>query len=195
MQLIRNSFFAPYFIFVKDDSNLNDEELFKKIGLKDYQLVTNKDEKKPKGKKTNKRYLYITEDEKWKHIMDDWLYTLWHDKEVKSIIKNLSKEFDIFCCSIGDCDDSFDFVYYQNGIERREYIVEDLQFKGGEVKKDFGEPFEIEKIALEKKDLFEKILTIAKHLGIDTCHNLEKIRCYGRVEKESEKLTFNEDEY
>lgn len=194
MQLIKNSFFTPYFIFIKDNSNLNDEELLKKIDLKDYELVTDKSEKKTRGYKINKRYLYITEDEKWKHLMDDWFYTLWHDTEVKTRIKNLSKEFEIFCCSIGDCDDSFDFVHYQNGKEKREYVVEDPYFNGGQITKNIGNPFEIEKIALAKKDQLEKVLLIAQSLGINTNHNLEKIRCYGRLERENEKFVFNENE-
>ena len=88
--------------------------------------------------------------------MDDWLYTLWFDKEVKVKIENLSKEFDIFCCSVGDTDNSFDFVFYQNGIKKREYVVEDPFFNGGNVVKNLGEVFEIEKIALSKKTHLKK---------------------------------------
>ena len=182
MQLIKNSFYTPYFIFIKDNSNLNDEELLKKIELEDYELVTDKSELHASGNKINKRYLYITEDEKWKHLMDDWLYTLWHDKNVKTRIKNLSKEFEIFCCSIGDCNDSFDFVHYQNGKENREYVVVDPNFNGGQITKEFGRPFEIENIALSKKGQLEKVLLIAQSLGINTNHRLDKVRCYGRTE-------------
>ena len=195
MQLINKSFLSPFFIFIKDNSKLNDKELLNKFDLNDYQLITDNNEKKIEGKNPNKRYLYITEDRNWKHLMDDWLYTLWHNKTIKLRIKALSNEFDIFCCSVGDCDDSFDFIYYQNGIETREYIVEDPDFNGGQVAKDFGKAFEVEKIALAKEDQFEKVLSIARSLGINTNHNLSKIRCYGRLEKESEKFIFNEGKY
>lgn len=195
MQLIKNSFLTPYFIFIKDKSKLSDKDLLERLELKNYQLITDKDEKKTGGEKTDKRYLYITEDENWKHLMDDWLYTLWFDKEAKLKIKNLSKEFDIFCCSIGESDSSFDFVFYQNGIIKREYIVEDPFLNGGKVVKNLGEAFDIEEIALSKKDQFEKVLSIADSLGINIKHNLDKIRCYGRLEKESENFVFKEDEY
>lgn len=158
-------------------------------------MITDKDEKKTAGEKPNKRYLYITEDENWKHLMDDWLYTLWFDKKAKLKIENLSNEFDIFCCSVGDSDSSFDFVFYQNGIKKREYFVEDPFLNGGKVIKNLGEVFEVEEIALLKKDQFKKVLLIADSLGINIKHNLEKIRCHGRLEKESEKFAFNEDEY
>lgn len=176
MRLVNKSFFAPYYIFIKDESKLSDAQLLQKLGLNSYKLIKSREDKEIE--EYNKRCLYITEDGKWTHLMDNWYYTLWHHKVLKTWIKDLSKEFDIFCCSVGDFDYSFDFVYYRLGILEREYVVEDPKINGVNVVKNNGETFEIEPLALAKKDPLEKVLTIAEWLGIGIQHNLETIRCY-----------------
>jgi len=180
MRIINNRFSTPYFIFIKDNSKLSDKELFEKLGLENYELFSGNLERLFNAGGLKKRYLFLTEDGEWKHLMDDWFYTLWHDKELKLKIKELSFDYDIFTCSVGDCDDSFDFVYYQKGNVKREYVVEDPKFNGGELVKNIGEPFRIENIALSKNSPFEKVLTVANSLGIAINHDLKKIRCYGR---------------
>lgn len=125
--------------------------------------------------------------------MDDWRYTLWHNTNFRDNVIKLSKHFDIFCCSIGDIDNSFNFRYFENGDLKREYVIEDPN--GEEVTKNFGVPFKGEEIALNKKEPLDKVLSIAKLVGINTEHQLNKIKCYARLEKEIEAFPFNENEY
>ena len=63
------------------------------------------------------------------------------------------------------------------------------------MKKNLGESFQIEKIALSKKRQLDKVLTIADSLGINIYHELDRIRCYGRFERKSEEFIFDDDEY
>lgn len=172
---------------------MSDKEILEHLGLVDFDLIIDKKEREKKI--LHKRYLFLTEDNEWTHLMDDWFYTLWHDKEIRKQIKLLSENFEIFTCSVGDCDDSFDFTYFKQGKIIRQYIVEDFQFNGGEVVKDIGNPFPIEKTAIKKKDLYEKVITIAKSFKIKMNHEKEKVRIYGRFENKTEKFIFNEDEY
>lgn len=193
LKRLNQSYFSPYFIFVKYGFQISDKEILERLGLNGYNLIL--DEKEREKEVLNKRYLFLTEDREWTYVMDDWFYTLWHNKEIRNWIKSMSQEFEIFTCSVGDCDDSFDFTYFKEGRIVRQYVVEDPHFKGGEVVKDFGMPFPIEKEALKKKDLYQKVMTIAESFGIEMNHKKENIRIYGRFENKDEKIVFNEDEY
>ncbi|MFK7979869.1 MAG: hypothetical protein AB8G86_07805 [Saprospiraceae bacterium] len=196
MLIRNNNFFAPYYIFIKKGNKLKEREFFERLELFDYNLTS--DDWKSDDKillDGKKRYLFLTESENWTHLMDDWMYTLWHDTNFKSNVTKLSKYFDIYCCSVGDVDESFDFKYFESGRLKREYIVEDPKFRGGEITKNFGIPFIGEEIALNKKEPLDKVLSIAKLVGINIEHQLDKIKCYARLERESEAFFFNKNEY
>ena len=195
MLLINNSLHSPFFIFIKDNGQLSDEELFERLNIKNYELISDAEERIRGRELTKKTYLYVAEDNSWKHLMDGWLYTLWHDPEIRKRIKTLSQEFDIYCCSVGDSDDSFDFIYYQNGTITREYVVEDPDYNGGFIAKDFGQPLDAEENAFKINDEIERVLYIAQSIGININHNLENIRCYGRERTKSEIFPFDETTY
>lgn len=72
-----------------------------------------------------KRYLYVTEDTDWKHLMHDWFYTLWHNKEIRICLHKLSRGYDIFYCFVGDSDESYGFTYFKDGDLRRKCIAMD----------------------------------------------------------------------
>ncbi|MFK7904949.1 MAG: hypothetical protein AB8B69_07485 [Chitinophagales bacterium] len=193
MQLIKNTFCSPYFIFIKEGFKITDQELLQRLDLKGYELVTDKEVKQSEleGKWT----LFLTEDSQWTHLMDNWFYTLWHDTKLRNRIKNLSADFDIFYCYGGDCDESLGFVYYQNGALVREYIVEDPNFRGSKVVRDFGAPFTIEKTVSEETNPFFRVLSIAKSIGIDIQHRLEDIRPYRKLKEVPETFIFEESEF
>src|SRR5262249_33388438 len=69
-----------------------------------------------------------------------WYYTLWHMRSTRPTLQALGRSCDVFACSIGDCDHSFDFVYYRGGRLVRQYVVEDPDFRGGRVVENTGEP-------------------------------------------------------
>ncbi|MCE7992995.1 MAG: hypothetical protein HEP71_13485 [Roseivirga sp.] len=191
MPLLPDRFYSPFYIFIKGASSLSDHEILARLGLKNFSQIQNKSIK-PLGS-PGKCHLYIAEDNHWKQLMDDWQYSLWFDPEIRDRLKVLSKQFDIFSCSVGDIDSSYDFRYYQKGEVIREYVMEDPKMNGGEVVTNLGTPLAGEKAI--KKDPLEKVLHIASLLGIDVQHSSSKIRCYQRPELASEQFTFNEDEY
>lgn len=190
---MNTNFIAPFYIFIKDHSSLSDEDLLKKFELTDYQLVEDNEEKAAHGSHPNKTYLFFSEDNHWKHLMDDWLFTLFNQKELPLKIEKLSKEFDIFCCSVDDPGESYRFVYFQNGIKKREYSVEDTLTNELKITKDFGEKLAAEKDTSLPKNQLDKVLFIAQSLGINTNHQLDQVRCYGKID--DYKFIFNEDEY
>ena len=44
-------------------------------------------------------------------VADDWHYTLWHMPSTRPALQALGRGCDVFACSVGDCDRSFDFAY------------------------------------------------------------------------------------
>lgn len=179
---LNQNYFSPYLIFINGGFWMSDKEIMESLDLDGYKLVTDEKEREKK-EMLSKQYLFLTEDDEWTHLMDGWGYDLWHDKNIRTQLQLLSKDFDIFTCSVGDVDDSFDFHYYTQGEIVREYIVEDPHFKGGHVTKNFGQPFPAETAALQEKEIYAKVTTIAKSLGINLHHTKEQVRVYGKKKK------------
>lgn len=112
------------------------------------------------------------------HVADDWLYTLWHLATVNAAIPSLAKNHDVFTCSVGDADNSFDFEYFHDGNSVRKYVVEDSEYRRGLVVEDFGSPLPSEAEAMNQPDPLIAVLEIAHSLGINTLHDPTLIRAY-----------------
>jgi len=110
--------------------------------------------------------------------MDNWWYNLWHSDSFRKKIDKLGEKYDIFYCSMGDCDYSFDFTYYKDGLLRRKYVVDDPDFKGGKLIENIGKSLPFEEDNLKNIGQGGKIISIAKSIGIETNHKLESISCY-----------------
>ncbi len=65
----------------------------------------------------------------------------------------------------------------------REYVVEDPNFKGGKVVKNFGNSFPSEAAALKEKNSLTNLLMTAESLCIDAEDRLESIRHYEKLEE------------
>jgi hypothetical protein len=163
---------SPFLIFVRCARQLSDEELLQRLGIVGFVR-----DPKPAD---NVSCVYLTEDNLWTHIADDWCYTLWHMRTIREAIAGLAKQFEIFTCSVGDSDHSFDFAYYCNGTLFRKYVVMDPHWKGGEVVQDIGTRLPGEDEALKLPDETDRVLFLASLLGIDLQHELDRIRVYSR---------------
>lgn len=190
--IINNTFDSPYFIFIKTSQDKIDL-ILEKLELLNWTALNSV--VNDGLIESENRHFFVTWIDGWFHIMDDWNYTLWFDSGLIQRIQNLSNLFEIFTCSIGDCDYSFDFRLFKDGEIKREFVVEDPNINGGVVTKNFGDKLQGEEEALEKKDILERVISIAQNIGITTNYNLDKIRAYWRAEFESEKFIFDETEY
>jgi hypothetical protein len=168
--LRHHSLYSPYFIFVQAVGVYSDIVLLHQLGIssvvRDFtpaQLT---------------RSVFVTEDQKWLHVADDWSYTLWYTTSVRAAIANLAMRHDIFACSIGDIDHSFDFTYYHDARLARHYCVEATSYEQRSVVTDVGKPLPYEVEAMQAGDEFDIVLTIAQALGINTRHDLQAIRTY-----------------
>lgn len=169
---------SPHFIFIRCDGAYTDAELLQKLELVGYERIKSPPDLRP--------YVCITNDRQWTHIADDWSYTLWHMPSTRDVIEEFGKDHEVFACSVGECDRSWEFVYYRNGRLLRKYIVEDPHFRGGVVVEDHGVPLEGEEEARKLTDEQETVLAIASSLGIDVRHNERAIRVYARPLPHSE---------
>lgn len=161
---------APYFIFIDGGTVYSDGEVIELLGIKGFTATKRLDELD--------HFLHITDDGRWLHVVDDWLYTQWHSKTIRDRIAKLAAEHDIFTCSVGDSDHSFDFEYYSGGHLVRRYVVEDPNYDGGSVTEDFGRPLPGESAALEHSDELSKVLAVAHSVGVEIDHRPSKIRSF-----------------
>src|SRR5690349_16902852 len=87
---------APYFIFVRSAGVYSDIELLHHLG------VTNVSQDLTPSQAT--KSVFVTEDQQWAHVADDWSYTLWHAPNIRTAIAHLATRHDVFTCSIGDIE-------------------------------------------------------------------------------------------
>ncbi len=173
---------APYFIFVRCGHDLIADQILQKFGLSSYQ--------RNKEVPLFQRYAILADADGWLLLADDWFYTLWHRSSTGTAISELAREYDLFACSVGDCDESFDFLYYESAQLIRKYVCIDPDFRGGSVLEDFGEPMAGEAKAfhhpqaleqpraIQGKDKLSLVMEIASSLGIRTHFREDEIQIY-----------------
>jgi len=122
--------------------------------------------------------IFVSRDDQWIHVIDNFFWMLNQSENVTKSIEALGVHYDIFTCSVGDADLSFDFKYFKNGKLRREYVVKSPNFNDEVISINFGIPLSGEKEGLQKKDQLDKVLFIAHSLGIDIPKDFEKLTAY-----------------
>jgi hypothetical protein len=168
--IVHGRLHAPYFIFLRCAGRYSDSDLLQRFGLADY--------RRRKGLPGFGRYVILAADSQWSLIADDWHYTLWHKPSTRPALAALAETCDVFAGSVGDCDHSFDFIYYRDARLVRRYVVADPHFQGGFVVENVGTPFPGEAAALRQSDELEIVLGIAKSLGIPTDFSEQDLRSY-----------------
>jgi hypothetical protein len=171
-QIFEGQLHSPYFIFIECGGRYTDEELLDLLGIDGY--VANPEPT------FHERSLAITDDGRWTHVADDWSYSLWHSKKIRGLVAELGKVHNIFTCSVGDSDQSFDFAYYHASILRRRYVVDDRHYQGGSVTENYGTPLPGEDEALRDPSEMCKIMKIAASLGIQIDYTKLALRCYAK---------------
>lgn len=172
--IVRGALHAPYIIFVQCAGKYSDHELLQRFGLPTYARSERAQRFGP--------YAFLGDDGNWTLLADDWLYTLWHMTTTPPTIENLAEDHDIFACSTGDSDHSFDFLYFQDSQLVRKYVFDDPTCRGGSVVENFGKPLPGEADAFKHKDEKKIVLAIAQSLGIRTQYEEIDLRIYAPAE-------------
>jgi len=182
MKIINGVFHSPYFIFIKNLTEINDLDILNLLDLKGY--VQENDE----NISSIYNEIYLAKVKDWIHIMDNFSYDHWLSKKFRENIEELGKYYEIFNCSVGNIDSSFEFSYYKNGKKAREYVVESPHYEDEIVTINFGHPLEGEIEGLKKEDQLERVIYIAKSQGIVLPQNDNEIKCYGLLKTDENKI-------
>jgi hypothetical protein len=170
---------TPFMIYVRSYNKLTDEDYMKMFGLQDYQKMS------PPLPFAGWHVVFANDSE-WTHIADDYGYTLWHSAQTVAAIKELSQKYDVFRCSIGDIDEAFEFVCFQNGkCVRRFEFAPDVSpnkpaFTISAGNRLPGEPKTANELKVAAGDMFS---TIVQALGIRRVNDPSLNRFYGKKEE------------
>lgn len=168
---MRRSLNTPYSIFLRCAGRYTDANLLACFGLSSY---------RPADALHSRfgQYVALADDGEWTLVADDLCYTLWHMPTTRDAIAVFAEQCDVFACSHGDCDDSFDFAYYRDGRLARQYVVADPGFRGGVVVENIGDPLPGEAAAFVPLCVTSTGLRVAASLGIWTDYTDEDVRFY-----------------
>lgn len=178
MRIINGQLWSPFYIIVKDYGKLEISAIFKLLKIDRYSHKIQ--ENKIETGSNSLDVLFVIRRGDWIQIMDNWGYKLWHDKQIRNDIEQLSKNFELFQFSMGDIDYDYDFSYYKNGELIRKFAIEVRSTKNITIKEDFGTPLICEPESNKFKEPFEIVIPIAKALGIPFNHKLEEIEVYSK---------------
>ena len=157
-------------IFMNSVGQYSDAELLGEFGITKAKPINEPPERGP--------HATFCTCKSWTVLIDDWYYSLWHSETTRPAIRRLAQNMDIYACSVGECDNSYDFIYYRNGARVREYVVVDPDMKSSIVKVDFGDPLPGETETLAEDDPCFGMLTIPVALGIPVPANNNEYRLY-----------------
>jgi hypothetical protein len=129
-------------------------------------------------------YVALADDGEWTLIADDLGYTLWRMPSTRPAIEALGQSWDVFACSIADCDDSFDFEYHRENHLVRRYVAADSGGSAPVVVENFGERLPGESTAFKQAFVLNIVLGVAASLGIRTDYTEQDVRVYVPTEVE-----------
>jgi hypothetical protein len=160
---------SPFFIFVRQPHGLSDVQILALFALDAYERTSQPTR--------HGRHAIMSDGLGWTMLADDWYYTLWHLKTTRPAINELAKRNELYACTEGDCDRSFDFAHYKNGQLTREYVVRSPHFSDRQVVKNWGAPLPGEAGLLEK-DGHNIGIELAAKLGIKIRFTMDELRIY-----------------
>jgi hypothetical protein len=94
-------------------------------------------------------------------------YRLWLAPETASRTAELAQSYDVFSCSVGECDRSFDFSHWRCGELVRAWEVASPKFTDRQLVKDVGQPLDGEYPWEDLCDELDHVLRPALLLGVD----------------------------
>lgn len=168
--LVEGRLHAPYFLFLHCQGLFTDRQLLHQFGLTNYIPA--------KPTRPIQQSAILADAGGWCLLADDWYYTLWHKETTRPVLAQMGQSFDVFACSVGDCDRSFDFVYYRDGRLVRKYIVHSPRYTDQIVVENVGEPLPGEATAFKESDEINLVLGVAASLGLKVKFEERDFRVY-----------------
>lgn len=129
--IINRRLHSPHFICVRDAQRIGDIGVLNCLGIANYQRLV---AKKPRG-----HYVVLFDAADWTVVADSWFYNLWHSPQTKIAIDTFARDYDVYVCSVGECDLSYAFEYHRDGGLIRKKTVESPHFDDRIVTDNFGD--------------------------------------------------------
>lgn len=96
--LINGKFCSPYYLMVKDYGELEVAQLFKLLHIDRYAHLVQ--ENKTEAGRDSSNVLFVTRQNDWIQLMDNWGYTFWHDEKIREDMEQLFKSYELFQFSL-----------------------------------------------------------------------------------------------
>jgi len=122
--------------------------------------------------------LLFTRCSSWTHIVDDWLYTLWHRRDRLRVYEELSHEALLFTFAVGDTDESYEFAIYRDGTAVRRHVVISPNYSDRVVQESVGDPLPLEDSWLYQSDGEEIGFKLAESLGVELDQSARPLQCF-----------------
>lgn len=174
LKIVRGHIHAPYFIFIRCGEAYSDDELLGYLGIEGYAPDAN-------TCRSGMQWLYITSDDEWVHIADDWRYSFWSSDSIRDYIAAIGKRHDVFACSVADTYWQFEFEFYRDGELRRRFSMESESDRGFWSDVDFGKPLPAERPQSNTDDPLDYVLELAASVGVNTRHRRRRVRSYSKI--------------
>jgi hypothetical protein len=160
---------SPFFIFIRQPHGYSDFDILANFQLGSYRRST--------ATSRLGRHAILSAAGNWTMVADDWRYTLWHMPSTRTVLEAIAKSHEVFTCSVGDCDLSFDYAHYQVGNLKRKYVVSSPHFTDRVVVEDFGAPSSDE-VQLPQQAGDNPGIELAERMGIQTRFTSDSLRIY-----------------
>jgi len=125
-----NLLHGGYTIFINGLSFISDTEFLKLFGINNTEFLPKENDLEFFN--YNHPKVYLTENDGWKHIIDNWSYSFQHRIfstfriKKEDIVSKLGEEYEIMEAFVSDVDDCFSFRYYSDGVLKRSYSIQPL---------------------------------------------------------------------
>lgn len=149
------------FIFIKDNNELSPSQIIEALNIHTINPSIEENgilEELQFIRKNNWIYLI---DHGWHlYVFLDYLY---------SGLSRIGKKYELFFCTAGDVDTSYDFKYYNNKELVRDFSFQFENHSDGEGKivSDYGTPFLVEEELDNINEPFDKIFALMKSFSFD----------------------------
>lgn len=172
---------SGFCIFILDRGEHSDLDWMRLLAIEGYERAV-------EGADRSSRVLHFAGDGVWTQIYDGWGYYLWNSPTVRAAVAAIGAKFPVFFFSVGDCDDSFEFAWYQGGVLRRRHVVDVREVSRGGVMENFGPPLPGEAAALACADRLKAMQQLAAGLGVQLEHPVERVRSYEKRPEASRSM-------
>ena len=172
---------ASGFVAVRCGDELDDQALLAALGHPGWELKKPLDAPRWREFRTRRRLLVVSHDA-WRVVFDSWHFWLYYQSGMPVPLEALAARYDVFCCWIGDIDESIQLRRWRGGQLVRRFVVGSPNCHDRVVILDEGSAAPGEADALSRVPSSEAMRALAVCEGLPRSVPWDQIRMYGPTE-------------